>query len=141
MTGVPRIILSASSRNRSAVQTATRGQSHQLVHMTPSPGRLGCEKEQRGLCSGDCPFISNQHIPGEGGTRTSWTQGLGQAEGKGEALTPGRVRGPDARLALRGVRAPPGWGSEVCKQEPEVISSVLPPPTPPPGAGGLHPGP
>lgn len=40
MTGVPRIILSASSRNWSAVQTATRDQSHQLVHMTVCRGRL-----------------------------------------------------------------------------------------------------
>lgn len=38
MTGVPCIILSACSRNSSAVQMATRGQSHQLVHMTVCRG-------------------------------------------------------------------------------------------------------
>lgn len=38
MTGVSCIILTARSRNWSAAQTATRGQSHQLVHMARLPG-------------------------------------------------------------------------------------------------------
>lgn len=55
------MILSASSRKKSAVQTATRGQSHHLVHMAGSPG----------TCVRCCPGASVLAWPARAGGRVS----------------------------------------------------------------------
>lgn len=67
MTGVLCMSLTALSRNWSAAQTATRGQSHQPVHMTPSlgtcclpllcvyPDRLSCQKTEAFGPGDHCP--------------------------------------------------------------------------------------
>lgn len=140
MTGVPRIILSASSRNWSAVQTATRGQSHQLVHMTVCRGRLLSllwpvhgrttwvpGGGDRGLCSGDCcqelPFLSNQHIPGEGGrTGVPDTAGLGAAvwarpRGSKWLLPPGTSTVQEDEARGGWVSLPQDRATSTCMQE------------------------